>query len=169
MPAQTFAKSAQHLTLKQFRVLTTMTLNFDKYAQSGHTFVKKVATELGDENDISTAGRILRSTLHVLRDQASPEESIHLISQLPMLIKAIYVDGWKVFGKKKAKVHHLDDFIEEIHKQNRAAGHDDFRSQEGCYLAVHAVFRVIKEYVSEGELDDLRRTLPEELRPLLDQ
>ena len=146
-----------------------MTLNFEKYAQTGHTFVKKIATELGDKNDTSTAGRILRSTLHVLRDQSSAEESMHFISQLPMFIKAIYVDGWKAFGKKKAKVRHLDDFIEEVHKQNRATGHDDFSSQEGCYLAVHAVFRVIKAYVSEGELEDLRHTLPEELKPLLDQ
>ncbi len=145
-----------------------MTLNFDKYAQSGHTFVNKIAAELGDEKDTSTAGRILRSTLHVLRDQSSTEESMQFISQLPMFIKAIYVDGWKVSGKK-TKVRHLDDFIEEVHKRCRAAGHDNFTSQEGCYLAVHAVFRVIREYVSEAEIEDLRLTLPEGLRALLDQ
>lgn len=145
-----------------------MTLNFDKYAQSGHTFVKKIAAELGDEKETSTAGRILRATLNILRDHSTPEESVQFISQLPMFIKAIYVDGWKVSGKKH-KSRHLDDFIEEVHKRCRAAGHDDFTSQEGCYLAVHAVFRVIKEYVSEGEIEDLRRTLPEELQALLDQ
>ena len=145
-----------------------MTLNFDKYAQSGHAFVEKIATELGNEKDTSTASRILRSTLIVLRDQSTPEEAMQFISQLPMLIKALYVDGWKISGKKN-KVRHLDDFIAEVHKRSRAAGHDDFTSQEGCYLAVHAVFRVIKGYVSEGEIEDLRLTLPEELRALLDQ
>jgi len=144
-----------------------MSMNFEKYARSGQAFVKKVATELGDEKDISAAGVILRATLHVLRDQSTAEESVQFISQLPMFIKAIYIDGWKVSGKK-AKVRHLDDFVEEVHKQCRAAGHDDFTSQEGCYLAIHAVFRVIKEFVSEGEIEDLRRTLPEELKPLLD-
>lgn len=145
-----------------------MTLNFEKYAQTGHAFVNKIAVELGDKNDSSSAGRILRSTLHVLREQSTAEESIQFISQLPMFIKAIYVDGWKISGKKN-KLRHLDDFVEEVHKRNRAAGHDDFTSQEGCYHAIHAVFRVIKEYVSEGEIEDLRRTLPEQLRPLLDQ
>jgi len=145
-----------------------MTLNFDKYAHTGHTFVKKIATELGDEKDLSTAGHILRATLGVLRDQSAPEESMQFISQLPMFIKAIYVDGWKISGKK-TKLRHLDDFIKEVHKRCNASGHDDFTSQEGCYLAVHAVFRVIKEYVSEGEIEDLRLTLPEELRALLDQ
>jgi len=33
--------------------------------------------------------------------------------------------------------------------------------------AIGAVFQVIKEYVSEGGIEDMRRTLPEELRPLL--
>ena len=132
-----------------------MSMNFEKYARSGQAFVKKVATELGDEKGISAAGVILRATLHVLRDQSTAEESVQFISQLPMFIKAIYIDGWKVSGKK-AKVRHLDDFVEEVHKQCRAAGHDDFTSQEGCYLAIHAVFRVIKEFVSEGEIEDLR-------------
>jgi uncharacterized protein (DUF2267 family) len=144
-----------------------MTLNFDKYAQSGHAFVKKIARELGDENDTSTASRILRSTLIVLRDQSTPEEAMQFISQLPMLIKALYVDGWKL-SDKKSKVRHLDDFITEVHKQSQAAGHDDFTSQEGCFLAIQAVFRVIREYVSAGEIEDLRLTLPVELRPLLD-
>ena len=145
-----------------------MTLNFEKYAQTGHSFVNKIAAELGDANDTASAGRILRSTLHVLRDQSTAEESIQFISQLPMFIKAIYVDAWKISGKKK-KVRQLEDFVEQVHKQNRAAGHDDFTSQEGCYNAIHSVFRVIKEYVSAGEIEDLRRTLPEELKPLLDQ
>ena len=145
-----------------------MNINFEKYAHSGQAFVKKIAAELGDEDNTSAAGAVLRATLHVLRDQSSAEESVQLISQLPMFIKAIYVDGWRISGKK-AKVRHLDEFVEEVHKQCRAAGHDDFTSQEGCYLAIHAVFRVIKEFVSEGEIEDFRRTLPEALQPLLDQ
>ncbi|MDB4438576.1 DUF2267 domain-containing protein, partial [bacterium] len=114
-----------------------MTLNFDKYAQSGKAFVKKIAVELGDAGNTSTAGRILRSTLHVLRDQSTPEESLQLISQLPMLIKAIYIDGWRISGRK-VKVRHLDDFVLEVQQHNRVAGHADFTSQEGCYLAVHS-------------------------------
>jgi uncharacterized protein (DUF2267 family) len=33
---------------------------------------------------------------------------------------------------------------------------------------IQAVIRVIAEYVSEGEMEDFRRTLPEELRVLLE-
>lgn len=142
-------------------------MNFDKYAQTGKAFVKKIATELGDEDNTAKASRILRATLHVLRDQSTPEESIQLINQLPMFIKAAYVDGWKP-ASQKGRVRHLDDFITLIQEKSNAAENNELTSKEGAFLAVQAVFRVIKEYASEGEMEDLKRTLPDELRVLLD-
>jgi len=140
-----------------------MTIDFGKYALTGSKFVKKVAIELGDKENTSRAGRILRAVLHVLRDQSTPQESMQFISQLPMFIKAIYVDGWRL-GSDKGRVGHLDDFITAV--RNEAAS-DDFLNEESCLEAIQAVFRVIREYVSDGEIEDLRRTLPEEIRVLL--
>jgi len=60
-----------------------MILNFQKYAQTGEAFVKRIAEELGDSDGTSKASRILRSTLQVLRDQSTPEESVQFIAQLP--------------------------------------------------------------------------------------
>lgn len=148
-----------------------MTLNFDKYAQTGKEFVSRVASELGDANNTSKASRILRSTLHVLRDQSTPEESLQFISQLPMFIKAVFVDGWKI-GSKKGRVRHLDDFVAEMHRSHQQAYRtddlDDFIDKEDCAHAIEAVFRVLKDYVSEGELEDFRLTLPVDLRGLVD-
>ncbi|RYY33003.1 DUF2267 domain-containing protein, partial [archaeon] len=67
-----------------------MTMNFDQYALTGKEFLNKVAFELGDEEDTSRASRLLRATLRTLRDQSTPEESLQMISQLPMFIKALY-------------------------------------------------------------------------------
>jgi hypothetical protein len=94
-------------TSRMFVASQIMTINFDKYAQTGKEFVKKIAFELGDEDNTSRAGALLRATLHTLRDQSSPEESLQFISQLPMFIKAIYVDGWKP-GSHKNHVRHLE-------------------------------------------------------------
>ena len=63
-----------------------MTINFEKYARTGKEFVNKVAFELGDDRNTAKASRILRSTLHVLREQSTPEESVQFISQLLSLI-----------------------------------------------------------------------------------
>ena len=88
-----------------------------------------------------------------------------------MAIKAIYVDGWQP-GSKKGRVRHWDDFVAAMHKTHRKAYRtddvDDFIDKYDCVQAVHSVLRVLKEYVSEGEMSDFLVTLPKDLRILFD-
>lgn len=140
-----------------------MTINFDKHAQAGKEFLRKVALELGDEHDTSRASRLLRATLHTLRDQSSFEESMQFLSQLPLFIKAIYVDGWKP-GSRQNHFRHLDEFIMAV---ERAGGFGVYENPLEKLHEVQSVMRVVAEYVSEGEMDDFRQTMPTELRILL--
>ena len=142
-------------------------MNFDKHAQTAKAFLRKLAAKLGDEQNISKASGILRSTLHVLRNQSTTEESLQLISQLPMFIKAVYVDGWKP-GSNKSRVHHLNDFVLAVHKKNIELGHDEFVDDEAIFHAIEAVFKIIRDYVSDGEIEDFKRTLPKELHILIE-
>ncbi len=144
-----------------------MAINFKKYVQTGEVFLKKLAAQLGDPEDTARAGRVLRSVLHVFRDQSTPQESIQLISQLPMFIKAIYVDGWRI-GQKQIRIRHLDDFLNEVQETDKSIGSFDFPNKNATQHAVKAVFHVIKEYASEGEIEDVISTLPKELRPLME-
>ena len=64
-------------------------MKYQQYAHEGHKFVSEVATEFGEPENFEQADRIMTAVLHTLRDILTPEESIHLISQLPMMIKAI--------------------------------------------------------------------------------
>lgn len=68
-------------------------MNFEKYVEKGNLFLKELAQELGNPDDKEKAGRVLRTVLHVLRRRLTLEESFDLISQLPMCIKAVYIDG----------------------------------------------------------------------------
>ncbi len=70
-----------------------MTLDFEKYAAKGNEFINKLAEHLNDPDNRDRAGRILRSVLRALRNRLTVEESLQLISQLPMAIKAVYVEG----------------------------------------------------------------------------
>ena len=145
-----------------------MALNFRKYAQKGEAFVKKLAIQLGDPEDTARAGRILRAVLHAFRNQSTPDESMQMIAQLPMFIKAIYVDGWRMH-QKQTKVRHLKDFLSEVKAADEPNATFDFQDDEAVIKSAKAVFNVIKEYVSEGEIDDIVNTLPKELRPLLEE
>jgi uncharacterized protein (DUF2267 family) len=140
-----------------------MTINFDKYALTGKEFVNKVAFELGDEKNTSRASSLIRATLHALRDQSSFEESMQLLSQLPMFIKAIYVDGWKP-GSHKNHFRHLDEFTSAVQKNG---GFQECENPLEKLHDIQSVIHVMAEYVDEGEMDDFRKTFPEELRILL--
>lgn len=70
-----------------------MALNFNQYAAEGNTFMKAYAKELRLTGDYDKAGRILSTVLHGLREMITTEESLQLIAQLPMFLKAVYVNG----------------------------------------------------------------------------
>ena len=144
-----------------------MALNFEKHVAKGNKFVKEVSEYLGDVNR-DKAGRIMKAVLHSLRDILTVEESLHLIAQLPLVIKGVYVDNWKVSGTPR-RIRSIDDFCDDIRHISGLTADEDFPTKEDCLDAVHAVFSVIKETVSEGEIEDIRAIMPKELKELWDE
>jgi uncharacterized protein (DUF2267 family) len=142
-----------------------MSLNFEKYAAKANAMIREVAFEMGDDYDIEKATRILRAVLHALRNRITVEESMELIAQLPMYIKALYVDGWKV-NKKQEHIRHIDDFLDEVYMESSKFGFFDFPTNNSILTAVKAVFRVIRKHVSDGEINDVVSVLPKELKRL---
>lgn len=143
-----------------------VSMNFEKHTKTGEAFVREIAVEMGCPEDVLKAGRVLRAVLHTLRNQSTPEECVQLISQLPMLIKAVFVDGWRISGHGQ-RVRNIDGFIASVMEADGASAWDDFATEEVSLAAIAAVLRVVQKHVSEGEIEDFRRTLPEALRPLL--
>jgi len=150
-----------------------MGLHFEKYAAKGNEMLKDLVTEMGlpqnDENK-DKAGRILRAVLHGLREVIPMEESFQLISQLPMYLKAVYVDGWQP-SKEKAHRHikHQEDFIALIYEKGGRASVDDFPDTDATKEHIIAVFQVLKTRVSEGEVNDVRGSMPQSLKNLWDE
>ena len=143
-----------------------MAFNFNKYVQDAEHYVNEVAAELQAPDDRSKGGRILRAVLHALRDRMTPQESLQLIAQLPMLVKAIYVDGWQINNEAKG-LRHLGDFIEAVREAGGPATRNDLVTDFEAESAIRAVFRVLRKHVSQGEIDDITATLPGELKPLM--
>jgi uncharacterized protein (DUF2267 family) len=140
--------------------------NFNKYVQDGEDFIREVAMEAGIPWDTIKAGRFLRAVLHALRNRLPVPTSLQLIAQLPMLIKAVYVDGWRV-GGEALPMRTIGDFIEEVREEGGPGLARDLSADLDAEEAIHAVFTVVKRHVSPGEIDDVLATLPEALRPVL--
>jgi uncharacterized protein (DUF2267 family) len=142
--------------------------HFEKYAARGYEFLGKVAQRLGNPEDKDKAFRVAKAVLHALRNRLYPSEFVQLLAQLPMCIKAIAVDGWS-YQEKPEKIKHIDDFIEEVMKEDQRLAHYDFPTKEEALKGIKAVFGAIKEYVSEGEVKDVEAELPEEIKKLMEE
>jgi uncharacterized protein (DUF2267 family) len=141
-----------------------MSLDFEKYANKGNEFVRLVAGDLEVPRD--KAGRIIRAVLHALRNRLTHEESFQLMAQLPVVLKGVYVDGWK-FDKDFNRISHLTDFLDEVrYEDGEQAGHD-LGNNATARIAVAAVFKALSYFVSEGEMNDVIDVMPAELKTFI--
>lgn len=140
-----------------------MALNFEKFAAKGNEFLNKLASRLGDEENRDRAGRVLRCVLRALRNRLTVEESLQLVSQLPMAIKAVYVDGWKIHHEF-IRIKTIDDFSQEVMKEDGLSVWRDFSSIEEAKEAIEAVMKTMADYVSAGELHDVIDLMPKEIK-----
>lgn len=143
-----------------------MALNFNQYATEGNTFLKAYAKEIGLPDNPERAGRILMSILHGLRSLISFEESLQFIAQLPMFLKAVYVNGWSVKANRE-KVKNVEGFIDLIRSIDGKTSLDDFESYEIAEDYIHSTFLMLRQYVSAGEMEDIRGELPKALKGMI--
>lgn len=139
-------------------------MKFEDYAPEGNKFVKQIAAELGTPEDTDHAYRVMKSVFQTLREILSPEESLHLISQLPMPIKALYVDGWKL--KPTTRIRSMKEFVDALRaKSDRSAGRD-FGDDDMAKHHAKCVLNVVKKHVATGEVQHMIDQFPMELAEL---
>ena len=141
-----------------------MALDFEKYAAKGNEFVHLVSEDMGISRD--KAGRIINAVLHALRNHLTLEESFQLMAQLPMVLKAVYVDGW-VYNKAYIRIKHIDDFLEEVRREDGNRAGYDFGDNEKTRVAVAAIFKALNYFISEGEMNDISDILPKEMKEFI--
>lgn len=133
---------------------------FNNYIQPAELFIKEVAEELGNIQDTKAALRVTRSVFHTLRDMLTPEESLHLVAQLPMILKAIYVDGWKPGTVNR--IRSMQEFLNCL-KSNSDRPEVDFGNNDEAVNAVQCVLDVVQRHVTIGEIAHIVDQFPQEL------
>ncbi len=143
-----------------------MLQSFDQHAQRGNEFLHLLAFELGDKSNKEAAERITRAVFRSLRNLLTLEENFQLIAQLPLILKGLYVEGWAPQKKRKKLSKILDDFYTEVIKEEGAKAWKDFSTEEEIKKGVNAVFTVLRMYISEGQMEDVKAVVPNELKIL---
>lgn len=131
---------------------------FDKTVQESNAWLKLLMERLGTD-DREYAYTVLKATLHALRDRIGPENAVHLAAQLPMLIRGLYFEGWRL-SVTPTRERHTPEFLERVIRELPAGLRNDPEE------TVRAVFEVIWERIDQGEVAKLVRILPSELREL---
>src|SRR5688572_14259705 len=103
---------------------------FEEYESKAREFVNDVACELQLQDNTKAAIRIMTSVLHSIRDILTVQESLHVISQLPLLIKGLYVSEWHVGERDRAR--DTNEFIDRLIEHDGRTGFVDFGDEENA-------------------------------------
>jgi uncharacterized protein (DUF2267 family) len=135
---------------------------WDKALAKSNLWLEQLGAELGweDPNRVLLA---LRAVLHALRDRLPADEAIELSAQLPLLIRGLYFEGWDP-SATPVRARSREAFFTMVRAPLRSAGLESWAER-----MTQAVFRLLTEHVSEGEIHDVRRALPAELADLWPQ
>ena len=143
-----------------------MANTFEKDYREANHFIKALALQLGTPNDTDHALRILQSVFKELRRRIIPDESLHIISQLPLMLKGMYVDGWNINEPlSEAKTFH--EFLNEIRDNTGKSDDPDFANEELARKKIMIVFKELKKYIPDNELDQLRDELPTDVAKMV--
>ncbi len=131
---------------------------FDTTVQESNLWLKDLMGYMGTE-DRRQAYRVLKATLHAVRDRIGPRNAVHLGAQLPMLLRGLYYEGWKM-DATPTKERHMQAFLEHVERDARDALNMDTEA------AVRAVFEVMWDKIDPGEVAKIIELFPMELRDL---
>jgi uncharacterized protein (DUF2267 family) len=132
--------------------------SLDHTVQLTHLWINDLDDRLGWSNK-RRAFRLLKTVLHAVRDWLQINEAVDLGAQLPELLRGAYYEGWRP-ATTPVKPRSRSDFearIDHEFKRDPLAATGE---------TVTAVFALLSDKISAGEIDDVRRALPADLRAM---
>jgi uncharacterized protein (DUF2267 family) len=103
--------------------------------------------------------RLFRVTITAVRDHLGHDEAAQFASQMPLLIRGMYFEGWRPSATPVAS-RNAGDFLKRI--EHEVAGVAEYDGREDISL----VFQMLNGRLSEGEIADVRVALPKAIRDL---
>ena len=130
---------------------------FDHTIQETHVWLHGISSEMRDPRP-KIAYHALRGVLFALRDRLMIEEVFDFSAQLPLLVRGIFFEGYQPAGKPEK--YHKAEFLERVSEELQKAG------RANPETATRAVFKVLEQQVSEGEIANIRDGLPGDFQGL---
>jgi len=137
---------------------STKVSTLDRSIQSSIEWLNDIKEELKwkDDERVYAATKV---TLQTLRDRMIVDETFELAAQMPLLLKGIFFDGYDPSGKPLT-IRSREELFNEIQ--------DRFDKAEGLSgeVITRAVLKVLYRRVGEGEMDDIKDSMPADIQGL---
>ncbi len=143
-----------------------MAFNFEDNKKDATVLLNAVASEL-QTDDMNQAGRIFRAVLHAIRDRLPVNDAIQFSAQLPIIWKGIFFDQYDT-AKVPIKIRNREDWINYIRTKNAYAANNDFQQDDDIINAFKSVFVALQQFVTEGQLQQVKQALNQEIQELLE-
>lgn len=124
--------------------------------QLTHAWINELDSRLGWNNK-ARSYRLLKAVLHAVRDSLQVNEAANLGAQLPELLRGAYYEQWRP-AITPVKSRSVEDFLVRVNQ--------DFKRDplENSAQAAMAVFQLLTKKITEGEIEDVRRALSQDVR-----
>jgi len=130
---------------------------FDRTLQTTHIWLDQITDRIG--HDRQASWKVLSVVLHKLRDLLRVEDAAHLGAQLPLLIRGVYYDQYKP-AIQPSRCRTREEFVGEVEDWLADARPSNAEN------AIAAVFDVLSRNIDPGEIEKIKRLIPEPIREL---
>lgn len=127
---------------------------FDTTVNESNEWLKEVESELGCDRRQAFAA--LRAVMHVLRDRLAPGGAMRLAAQLPMLLRGVFVEGWRP-DETPVRTHSAQAFVELVAEALPA----DFPI--GPDTVTRSVVQALWRRMDGGAMAKVREELPSDI------
>jgi uncharacterized protein (DUF2267 family) len=134
--------------------------NFDTTVQKTNQVLKQIEQAYGWPKDRRAQSyAALRAVLHALRDRLTVQEAAQLAAQLPTLLRGVYYEGWRP-AEVPVKLHR-EAFLQRVQRDF------PYEVDGGMELLVRRVLAALRRYVTDGEWEDIKASVPRDLAAVL--
>ncbi len=130
---------------------------FDRTLQTTHLWLNEIGEAVGSDKQLEY--HALRAVLFALRDRLPVEEAFHLSAQLPLLIRGIFWENYRLADTPE-RYRSRDDFLEKVAQGLPQA---ELLDPEIC---ARAVLGVLVKHIQPGEIEHVKQAMPEPVREL---
>jgi uncharacterized protein (DUF2267 family) len=138
----------------------TSVRQINQATQQAHDWLRDLAGREPFQNH-DQAYSLLRAVLHTVRDRLTAEEVAHLGSQLPMIVRGFYFEGWRP-ALAPNDFSTIEAFLERVRSCLGTGTAMDVNLRE----ATLETLRFLADHVDSGEMRHVVNQMPAEIKTL---